>query len=240
MIEIKEGAFIVSDAHYSRKRLELLNFFKDIQNKKLKPTQLILMGDMFDLLFGGINRTVKRNQELVDILNEISKDIELIYLEGNHDFNLKKVFKNAKVFKISQQPVECVTNGKKTYLAHGDFASNTGYKVYTAVIRNRFVLFVLNIINIIFNNIILKKLDFYLDKKDDCNTIENFEKIIKNRLDEKFECEYFIEGHFHQNKKIEFEKFHYINLAAFACNQRYFIVRFANKELLHSNKYLGD
>jgi len=240
LIEIKDGAFLISDAHYSHKRPQLLNFFKDIQNKKLLPTQIILMGDIFDLLIGGVNTTIKTNQELIDILNDISKDIELIYLEGNHDFNLKKVFKNIKVFKISEQPVECIVNNKKAYLAHGDFNAPLGYKIYTSLIRNRSVLFVLNIFNTVFNNLILKKLDIHLDKKDDCKEIKNFQNIVKRRLKDKFECDYFIEGHFHQNRTFTCENFEYINLAAFACNQRYFIVRFANKELLQCDKYLGE
>ncbi|WP_373069322.1 UDP-2,3-diacylglucosamine diphosphatase [Sulfurimonas sp.] len=240
MIDIKDGAFLVSDAHYSHIRPELLNFFKDIQNNKLRPTQLILMGDIFDLLFGGIGRTIKRNQEIVDLINDISKNIEVVYLEGNHDFNLKNIFKDVKVFKISQQPVECNVDGKKAYLAHGDFNAPLGYKIYTSVIRNRVVLFILNIINMIFDNVILKKLDIYLDKKDDCKEIKNFENIIKKRLENGFDCEYFIEGHFHQNRHLELRGFYYINLGAFACNQRYFIVRFANKELLQCNKYLGE
>jgi UDP-2,3-diacylglucosamine hydrolase len=92
----------------------------------------------------------------------------------------------------------------------------------------------------VFDNVILRKLDSYLDKKDDCKKIEGFEQKIRQRLENKYECSYFIEGHFHQNQSIFLEEFNYINLAAFACNQRYFIVRFANKELLQCNKYLGD
>ena len=240
MLEIKDGAFVISDAHYSHKRPQLLAFLKDIKNKELNPTQLILMGDIFDLLFGGITRTVQRNSEAVKLINEISEEIEVIYLEGNHDFNLKKVFKNAKVFTISQQPVEAVVQGKKTYLAHGDFNSPLGYKIYTSIIRNRVVLSVLNVVNAVFNNIILRKLDIYLDKKDDCNEIKNFEEIVKKRVEDSFECEYFIEGHFHQNRHLKLKNFEYINLGAFACNQRYFVVEFNNKELLNSNRYLGD
>jgi UDP-2,3-diacylglucosamine hydrolase len=240
MLEIKDGAFIISDAHYSDKRPELLAFIKDIHSKKLQPTQLILMGDIFDLLFGGIDKTIKANQIIVDLLNDISQDIELVYLEGNHDFNLKSIFKGAKVFKINAQPIECILNNKKTYLAHGDFNAPLGYKIYTSIIRNKVTIFILNIINYIFYDVILKKLEVHLDKKDDCKKIDNFKEIIKNRLESKFECEYFIEGHFHQNCQLKLKNFNYINLAAFACNQRYFTVKFANKELLQSNRYLGD
>jgi len=240
LTSIKEGAFVLSDAHYSPKRPELLNFFKDIQNKKLQPTQLILMGDIFDLLIGGVSKSIKQNQEIVDVLNDISKKIEVVYLEGNHDFNLKNIFPNAKVYSLSQQPLPATVMNKKVLLAHGDFNAGVGYETYTALIRNPVILFMLNIVNKIFNNIILNKLDQHLDKKDDCKKINNFEEIVKTRLENHYKCDYFIEGHFHQNKFFNIDNFKYINLAAFACNQRYFIVRFANKELLQSNKYLGD
>ena len=106
------------------------------------------------------------------------------------------------------------------------------------MIRNRVILFILNIFNALFSNFILNNLDKYLSKKDDCAKIDEFEKSVKNRLEDRFECDYFIEGHYHQNKYIKFNNFNYINLAAFACNQRYFIVEFAKEELLTSNKYL--
>ena len=240
MISIKEGAFVISDAHYSHKRPELLDFFKDIQNKKLEPTQLILMGDIFDVLIGGVQKTIDTSKELVSILQEISKNIEVIYLEGNHDFNLKKIFVDAKVYKFSQQPLLATIMNKKVFLAHGDFDAPFGYKVYTFFIRNPIMLFFLSSVNSLFNNIILNKLDRYLDKKDDCKKIDNFEDLIRKRVDEKYKCNYFIEGHFHQNEFINFDNFNYINLAAFACNQRYFIVRFASKELLQCNKYLRE
>lgn len=237
IINIKEGAFLISDAHYSHKRPELLDFFKDIQDKKLKPTQLILMGDIFDLLIGGVSKSIRINQEMVDILNEISKKIEVIYLEGNHDFNLCDVFPDVKVFRLSEQPLACELIGKVIYLAHGDFNAGFGYKIYTSIIRNSFVLSILNLINRLFDNMILNKLDRYLDKKNDCIEIKNFKDIIKNRLDDMFECEYFIEGHFHQNRFIKFAEFNYFNLAAFACNQRYFIVKSTHEELFVEKQF---
>lgn len=237
-IEIKDGAIIISDAHYSSSRPELLDFFKDIKDKKINPLQIIFMGDIFDALFGIVKRTYTQNQKLIDIINHLSSYIEIIYLEGNHDFNLKKIFPNIKVFTISSQPLVCKTNDKKIYLAHGDFNINNGYKVYTAIIRNRVVLFILNILNAIFGNFILDYINKHLSKKNDCAKINNFQSIIKNRLNNRYKCDYFIEGHYHQNKFFKLNDFYYINLDAFACNQRYFIVDFAKDKLLTSKKYL--
>jgi len=237
-IEIKEGAFVISDAHYSSLRPHFLEFIKDIHSKKFQPTQLIFLGDIFDTLFGGVTNTIVKNQEMILLLNNISKEIELIYLEGNHDFNLKNIFPFAKVFSISEQPLLCRYNSKKVFLAHGDFDGDFWYKIYTFIARDKFLLAVLNKINNLFNNFILNRLDEYLLKKDDCKELKNFKKYISDRLESKLECDYFIEGHYHQNKTIKFKNFIYINLGVFACNQRYFIVKSSkDKELFNEKIY---
>ncbi len=236
MIEIKEGAFVIADAHYSDLRPELLSLIENIHSKKLQPTQLILMGDIFDALFGSITYTLETNAHIVKLISEISEDIEVIYLEGNHDFNLKEVFPKAKVFSIGNQPVMCTYEDKTVYLAHGDFSGDFLYKLYTSIIRNPSVLKVLNSLDNIIDHFILKKLDNYLSKKDDCKEFTGFRKYMQNRLSNQMACDYFIEGHFHQNRSLDFENFRYINLGAFACNQRYFIVKsLQDKELLEEN-----
>ncbi len=224
VIEILEGAFIVADAHYSHQRPELQEFIEEIHSKKLQPTQLILMGDIFDALFGGVPYTQKINRELIKLLNEISLSIEVIYLEGNHDFNLVKIFPHVKVFPISQQPVTCQYKEKKILLAHGDIEGDLSYKIYTSLIRNPIVLSVLTLLDSLSDHYILNRLDKYLSKKDDCKEFVGLREYMSKRVENKYSCDYFIEGHFHQNKSIKFDNFIYINLGVFACNQRYFIV----------------
>lgn len=238
-IELKEGAFVISDAHYSHIRPHFLDFLKAIQAKKLQPTQLILMGDIFDTLFGNVPYTQEINFEAVKILNEISDEIEVIYLEGNHDFNLKTIFPKVKIFGINEQPVSVKYNKKSVLLAHGDIQSPMLYNIYTAVIRNPFVISVLNLIDSISGHAIINWLDEYLSKKDDCKEFSGFKVFIEKRLSKNYSCDYFVEGHFHQNKMLEFENFIYINLAAFACNQRYFIVKsFEDVEIIEENIFL--
>ena len=70
----------------------------------------------------------------------------------------------------------------------------------------------------------------------DCKEFRGFRKFVKQRIEGKFECDYFIEGHFHQNKEFQVGSFEYINLAAFACNQRYFIVKSLNNKELFEEK----
>jgi len=146
---IKEGAFLLSDAHYSPHRPQLLDFLKAIKSNELRATQLILMGDIFDALFGFIKPTLKENKEVIDLINDISLNIEVIYLEGNHDFNLKSIFKNVRLYTIQEQPLKCSINDNTIYIAHGDFVGSSVYKLYTYFARSKVVLFLLNILNII-------------------------------------------------------------------------------------------
>jgi len=241
VITIKEGAFLIADAHYSYLRPELLGLVKDIHSKKLLPTQLIFMGDIFDALFGEVEYTHEKNSNIIELINDISEHIEVIYLEGNHDFNLQSIFPRVKVFSIQMQPIICNYKDKTLYLAHGDFDGGLFYKIYTAVIRNTIVLTILKSIDNLFNHYIVNKLDEYLSKKDDCKEFVGFKEFIDERLSSKLICDFFIEGHFHQNRSLDFAKFRYINLGAFACNQRYFTVKsLQNKELLEENIFSKD
>jgi len=240
-LRLKEGAFLLGDAHYSYLRPQLQDFLQDIKSKRLRPTQLIFCGDIFDALFGGVPITQNINQVVIDLINDISYDIEIIYIEGNHDFNLKNIFPNVKIFSISKQPIECKYNDKKVLLAHGDIETSFSYSLYATLVRSRFILFLLNGINKITNNKIIKILNNYLSKKEDCNNFDAFDEFIKSRLKGKYKCDYFIEGHFHQNKSVKFDDFLYINLASFACNQRYFTVKSSKELELMEEIYLkGD
>jgi UDP-2,3-diacylglucosamine hydrolase len=237
-VTIKEGALIISDAHYSHLRPELFYFLQDMHTQKKLPPQMILMGDVFDALFGSINFTYEQNSEMITLMNAIAQEIEVLYLEGNHDFNLKKVFPQIKIFSIKNQPVQAVYKNKKLYLAHGDFNGEFFYRLYTSLIRSPFILFFLKYIDIFSKHAILRNLDSYLGKKNDCNTFSGFKNFVEKRLAKKYNCDYFIEGHFHQNSSFYIEDFYYINLGAFACNQRYFIVKSVQDiELLEEKKY---
>lgn len=237
-IEIKEGAFVITDAHYSHLRPHLFDFLNDIYLKNLNPTQLIFLGDIFDALFGGVKKSITNNEEIIILLNKISTTIELIYLEGNHDFNLSLIFPNARVFSMANQPLYCKYKEKRVILAHGDFHNGFWYKVYSKIVRNKIVLYMLDFLNRILDNTIFDILDSHLNKKDDCKDFIGFEGFIKDSFNDKFSCDYFIEGHYHQNKTIELKNFIYMNLGAFACNQRYFIVKsLEDKKFLEENIY---
>lgn len=233
-IRLQEGAILVADAHYSDKYPLFFDFLQALKNEKIKTTQLILMGDIFELLFGQIKYTIQENKKEIDILNRLSLKIEIIYFEGNHDFGLKKIFPQIKIFPLQQQPQVFEFYNQKIELSHGDTKTPFAYQAYTKTIRNPSVLSFVGILDIICSQCIIKWLKRRGENKNPCYKINNFKKIIINRLKEieSDKLDIVIEGHFHQDTRFELSGLIYINLASFSCNQKYFIVQ-SNKGQLH-------
>jgi len=227
-LTIFPGAVLVSDAHYSDKRPQLFSFLKAIECGEIPATQLILMGDIFDLLFGPIALTKKRNRNVIDLVDAISEKMEVLYFEGNHDFLLHDIFKNISPVPISKQPVEAYCDTRRLLLSHGDYGSDWKYRLYTALIRSRLVMHLLDLIDRLSSHGIIRRLDIYLAKKEDCYEIDDFEAIVRRRYPMQRmwkEQTFVIEGHFHQNRHYKYENFEYFNLGAFACNERYYVVK---------------
>ena len=222
-MQLQEGAIFISDAHYSFKHKDLERFLKALRSQQIQTPQLILMGDMFDLLFGGVAETLERNHTLIELINTLSDNIEILYLEGNHDFNLAEIFSGVKVYPLVQQPLSCQYRSQSVSIAHGDFDGPLGYRIYSSLIRNRWVLATLSLLNRIGRGFIIKALDTKLAKKEDCRKIDDFESYVKKHLSQVdlSKVDLFIEGHHHQDRAFKVEDCEYINLPAFACTKGY-------------------
>ena len=230
------GAILVADAHCAPWRTPFLDFLRAIEREEILTPQLVLMGDIFDLLFGPIAATHLLNAEGIALLNRLSYRIEIVYLEGNHDFLLADLFPRIRVVPRSQQPWVATFGGKTIALSHGDYAMGDGYELYTALIRSPFVLSALRAFDRIGGGFIVRSLEKAMQKKIHCKTIEGFDSLVAARLKKEnlSGIDILIEGHFHQNESFDFSGIHYINLGAFACNERYFSVQSSqNQPLLH-------
>ena len=231
-IILQEGAILVADAHYSREYPQFYTFLQAIDSGKIKTKQLILMGDMFELLFGVIKQTQEDNAEEIALLNKLSKHMEIIYFEGNHDFGLQRIFPEIRVFPLQKQPQLTEFNGQKVQLSHGDTNTPLGYQIYTKLIRNPVILFLIGFLDKVCANCIISWLKSRGEKKDPCYKIKGFKEIIYKRLKplENKTVDLVVEGHFHQDLSFTLYGFYYINLASFACNQKYFTVQSNNEQ----------
>lgn len=233
---LQEGAILIADAHCAPWRTSFIDFLHALESGEIVTPQLILMGDIFDMLYGPIPRSYRYNTEGIDLLNRLCKKIQIIYLEGNHDFLIGDLFPEMIVVRRESQPIVMDHSGKKIALSHGDTTMGLGYEVYTALIRNPMILAILRVLDTLGNGFIVEWLEAQMKRKSHCRDIDDFEALTKKRLSgfKSGSADVLIEGHFHQNRSIKFPQFDYINVGAFACNERYFTVQsIQNKTLLH-------
>ena len=165
------------------------------------------MGDIFDLLVGTSTYLKDKFKIEIALIESIAKNIEVIYIEGNHDFCLKPLFKNVKTIPIEQQPLIMHIRNQTIALSHGDkYSMNLSYKIYTKLIRNPLIL------KLIPQSYAKNKLQSMKSKKI-CKKIKNFENKAKN-IAKNYNVDLIIEGHYHQGVAVD----NYISLPSLACN----------------------
>ena len=221
-LSIQNEAIFVADSHYNEKNKEFLLFLKKIESKEILCSQLFLMGDMIDFISGESRYFIKQNIEVINLLNKLSNEIEIIYLEGNHDYNLKTVFPNIKVIKRENQPLLAKYEDKTVSLAHGDNFINWKYDLYCKFIRNTIFLRFMNFIDI--NFFISKKIENALVKKNICHKMKNFEEIVSKRV-KNYNTDIVIEGHYHQGNSYFIDEKRYINIPSLCCQKKYVLIK---------------
>ena len=111
-LKITDDAIFIADSHYNKNRQQLKYFLYKLKSDEIKTSQLFLMGDIFDFLTPEIIYFKKQNQDVINLLNELSNTIDMVYLEGNHDYNLKVLFPNILVIPRKKQPFYCTYQNK--------------------------------------------------------------------------------------------------------------------------------
>lgn len=235
---IKNKAILIADAHENEKRKGFWEFLQALKNGEISTPQLILMGDIFDLLVGEISATHDFARPYIDLLEELAQKIEIIYLEGNHDFNLKNLFKKVKVFDINSQPLECFfekDQKQKFQLAHGDIFLKPSLQFILKSLRNHYLLIFLNFLNNISFHAISKRILKKQYKKNLFYKIENFSDLVEQRL-RHYNANFVLEGHYHQDVFFHMEDIKYLNLNSFAYERSFFIVEYDLEIRFHKIK----
>ncbi|MBP6163496.1 MAG: metallophosphoesterase family protein [Aliarcobacter sp.] len=218
-LSIQNEAIFVADSHYNEKNKEFLLFLKKIESKEILCSQLFLMGDMIDFISGESRYFIKQNYQVIELLNKLSKDIQIVYLEGNHDYNLKSIFPNINVIKRENQPLLAkLENNQTISLSHGDNFINWKYDLYCKIIRNTFFLQFMNLIDI--NFFISKKIENTLVNKNICHKMNNFKQIVEKRI-KNYNTDIVIEGHYHQGDIYNINNKKYVNIPSLCCQKEY-------------------
>ncbi|WP_295418211.1 metallophosphoesterase [Sulfurovum sp.] len=210
MLEIKEKAIFIADSHYPHHGNAFLELLKKLESGEVETSQLFLMGDNFDLLFGYNDYIQTFSHEAIVLLQTLSKKMEIHYFEGNHDFCLKDIFTNMNVYSRDVQPIMFKLGDKKVAISHGDkYAAGFGYDFYCKLLRNKTMLTLLKP----FEKAIIDDRMRKLSQKNICHTFKGFEKRVEEILKHYQDADLVIEGHFHQSRIIG----KYISLPSLAC-----------------------
>lgn len=213
---LKNGAIFIADSHYNTTQNTLFKLLNQINTNKNKPPQIFLMGDIFDFLCQEVKYFINLNLSIIELINNLAKEIEIIYFEGNHDFNLKRIFPNIYVIPREKQPIKFTKNKQTIALSHGDIFTPTAYNIFSKIFRNTFFLRFLNLLDI--NNFISKYSEATLKKKKICTKQKDFEVFLEKRI-KNYNVDLVIEGHFHQG----YLSSKYINIPSLCCDDSYII-----------------
>ena len=221
MKEIQENAIFIADSHYPHHGDAFLDLLKKLERGDIKTSQLFLMGDNFDLLFGYNDYIQTFSSEAINLLQTLSKKIEIHYFEGNHDFCLSALFPDIKVYSREQQPMVLQLDEKKVAISHGDkYVTGFGYDLYCQILRNKTTLTLLKP----FEKMIIDHRMKKLSQKHICFTFDGFEKRVEEILEHYTEVDLVIEGHFHQSNIVG----KYISLPSQACQNKVAVVEEGN------------
>ncbi len=170
------------------------------------------MGDIFDLLFDCGGSYIRRfSEEAIVLLQRLSTRMEIHYFEGNHDFLLRNIFPNIKVYPRKKQPVMMQWGERKVALSHGDrYETGIGYEIFTYLLRSPITLRLLRL----WEKTIIDRQMARLSRKNICRNYPDFDEKVERILAHYPESvDLVIEGHFHQGRRIG----KYLSLPSLAC-----------------------
>jgi len=218
MQTIQEKALFIADSHYPHHGDDFLILLQKLSSGEITASQLFLMGDNFDLLFGYNEYIQTFSKDAIDLLNVLSQKLEIHYFEGNHDFCLKELFPDIRVYSREEQPIVFNMNEKYVAISHGDkYVTGAGYDLYCSVLRSRTTLTMLRP----FEKLIIDHRMKKLSQKKICRTFNGFEKRVEAILSHYTDADLIVEGHFHQAKRIG----KYVSLPSLACQREVGVVR---------------
>lgn len=218
-ISINYDAIFIADSHTQNNRDALI--FK-LNNLSSIPSQIFLLGDISNLLIGGIKSSVESNKDLIDALQNLSLKSQIIYFEGNHDFDLAPILPNIIKIPRYSQPIVADYKNSKILLAHGDLFLDKKYEIYIRILTSKKIIKFLSVID----SVICGKIYNFIRKKVEQKKInfpQNEDSIIERRISiymdyiksRNLNIDMVVEGHFHIGKIAKNRDFVYVALPSF-------------------------
>lgn len=132
--------YIVSDLHIAGAEDPLYaSLLKLVRSRAQAGDTVVLAGDVFDLFVGNKEIFVERYRDFLAALREAgSRGVRIHYIEGNHDFLIRKAFDGIEGLTLHSDQFSLETGGKRFFFAHGDKVDRKdyGYRALRAFFRS--------------------------------------------------------------------------------------------------------
>ena len=131
---------ILSDLHLWGPEDPLYRALLRFMDTKLEAgDKFFIVGDLFDLFIGNKSVFTQRYYELISRLRDLgTRDVEVFYIEGNHDFHLENIFDDCAHVHLYADTLHYEWQGKRFHFCHGDKINwkDIGYQVFRLLTRN--------------------------------------------------------------------------------------------------------
>lgn len=212
ILEIKDDAIFIADSHTQcfaqHGRDSLLLVLEKLLDSA--PSQIFLMGDISNILVGNLKSSLKSNEKLLNAIDSLSQKAQIIYFEGNHDFNLERIMPSVIKIPRKNQP-QIAHFGKKTALiAHGDIFLDKKYEIYIKMLSAKMSAKILNALDLATFGRLYALIEKKVQSKkirllhDECaiktlikRRIQSYQNYISRK---NLRVDFVIEGHFHLGK----------------------------------------
>lgn len=221
-LDLHSDAIFIADSHFNMANAGgILDYLHSITSP---PSQMILMGDIAQILLGNLKSSIASNHALLLALDQLEKrGTQIIWLEGNHDLFLASIKKhqflqNALFIQRNKQPILATYAGTSYALAHGDLFLSSSYELYIKTLTK--IPKLLQCVDYLSGGEIYREIEKKLESKPIRKNSFHFLEFASKRIEmyKKYlqvPIKGVIEGHFHIGKRIEIYGITYAALPSF-------------------------
>ena len=149
MIPADRPVALLGDAHLRDDDPETATFVRFLDRLPGDIGTLAILGDLFAAWIGRRELLRPHHLVVVEALRRLRRrGCRLLYVEGNHDFFLRRLFSPDPFEQCVEVSLDLVLAGRRAHLAHGDLVNRRDrqYRTWRAVSKNRLVFSAFNLI----------------------------------------------------------------------------------------------
>jgi UDP-2,3-diacylglucosamine hydrolase len=131
---------LLGDAHLRENDAEVEAFVAFLARLPADIAVLAILGDLFSVWVGREELQRPHHIRVVEALRRLrARGCRLIYVEGNHDFFLRRLFAPDPFDLLAERGLDLPMGGRRAHLAHGDLVNRRDhqYRTWRALSKNQ-------------------------------------------------------------------------------------------------------